>query len=133
MIPRSWIQSELLCNGLQGIADDHHVLVEGYTELLGARDELLAVYATGKGLVLHLLAHGARLDRAQRLVRLDQRAGDDEAAHLVHGVEGLPDVRIPGDVQVISMRGDVVEDVLGPPSLAQHLDPTHRVQVEGRP
>src|SRR5205823_14545420 len=63
-IANSWIQAQLLCDRLQGIADDLHVLVEGYTELLGARDQLFAVHPSSEGLVLHLLAHRAGLERA---------------------------------------------------------------------
>src|SRR5437588_2277300 len=74
----SWIQSQLLRDRLQGIADDLHVLVEGYTELLRTGDQLFAMDPSSEGLVFHLFAHGAGLDRAQRLVRLDERARDDE-------------------------------------------------------
>src|SRR5207245_3023359 len=61
----SWIQSQLLRDRLQGIADDLHVLVEGYTQLLRPGGQLLAMHSSGESLVLHLLAHAAGLDRAQ--------------------------------------------------------------------
>src|SRR5258705_11457266 len=131
-LPRSWIQTELLCNWLERIADDLHVRVEGYTERLRARDHLLSVHATCERLVLHLLAHRARLDRAKRPVRLDQRARDDEAAHLVDRVERFADVRIARDVQVVGVRCDVVKDVFRPAPVAQHLDAAHRVKFEVR-
>src|SRR5438045_7135176 len=64
-IASSRVQAQLIRDRFQGVANNLHVLVEGYTQGLGARDELLAVHAAREGLVLHLLAHRARLDRAQ--------------------------------------------------------------------
>src|SRR5207249_3650647 len=81
----------------------------------------------------HLLAHGARLDRAQRSVGLDKRARDDESAHLVHRVERLACIRVPRNVEVVGVRGDIVQDVLGPTLVAQHLDAAHGMQLSGRP
>src|SRR5438552_4822696 len=56
-IAGSWIQSQLLCDRLQGIADDLHVLVEGYTELLRTGDQLFAMDPSSEGLVFHFFAH----------------------------------------------------------------------------
>src|SRR2546428_5914552 len=125
----SWIQSQLLCDWLQGIADDLHLLVEGYTERFGSGSELFPVHATGEGSVLHLLAHCVRLHRAQRLVWLDQRAGDDEAAHLVHRIERLADVGVAGNIEVVGVRGDVVRKVFRPALLPQRRDADHRVEL----
>ena len=111
------------------VADELHVLVERHAEHFRAGDELFAVHATRKGLVLHLLAHGGRLDGTKRLVGLDQRARDHESAHLVDCVEGLARVAVAGNVEVISVRGDVFEDVFRPAFLAQHLDSAHRMQL----
>src|SRR5438067_5935386 len=85
-IPSSRIQTQLLCDGLQRVADELHVLVEGYAKDFGSGRELFPVNAPRESLVLHLLADRARLDRAQRLVWLDQGAGDDESAHLIDRV-----------------------------------------------
>ena len=79
------------------------MLVEGYSECLGARHELLAMDTAGKGLVLHLFADSAWLDRAQRLIGLHQRAGDDESAHLVDGIQRLADRRVAGYVEIVRM------------------------------
>src|SRR5438309_12073518 len=128
----SWIQSQLLCDRLQGIADELHVLIERYTEDLGAGDELFAVNSAREGLVLHLLAHGAGLDRAQRLVRFDQGASDDEAAHLIDCVERFARVGVARHVQVVGVRGDVLQHVLGPAFLAQHLHSARRMLLRRR-
>src|SRR5207253_1645307 len=90
-------------------------------------DELFAVNSAREGLVLHLLAHGAGLDRAQRLVRFDQGASDDEAAHLIDCVERFARVGVARHVQVVGVRGDVLQHVLGPAFLAQHLHSARRM------
>src|SRR5260370_20788771 len=97
------MESQLLCDRLQGIAEDLHVVGEGYTERLSSRDEVIAMHAASKRLVLHLLAHRARLDRAERLIGLDEGARDDEAGHLVDGVQRLADVRVARDAEVVGM------------------------------
>src|SRR5207302_1685514 len=65
-------------------------------------------------------------------VGLDKRARDDESAHLVHRVERLACIRVPRNVEVVGVRGDIVQDVLRPTLVAQHPDAAHGMQLSGR-
>src|SRR5438105_12995347 len=79
-IPSSRIQTQLLCDGLQRVADELNVLVEGYAKDFGPGRELFPVNAPRESLVLRRLADRARLDRAPGRVWLARGAGDDPAA-----------------------------------------------------
>ena len=86
---------------------DHErdVLVEGDAQLVGGALELLAVDRGGERRLLELLAH--RLGReAVDPLRAHHRAGDDEAAELVDGVERALHRRFARDAEIVGVGGD---------------------------
>src|SRR5262249_50806890 len=101
------------------------------TQRLGAASQLLAVDSPREGLVLHLLAHGSRVDRRQRAVWLHKGARDDEAAHLVHGIEGFADRGVARNAQAFGVRGDVAQSILWPAPLTEHRDAAVGVLLGG--
>src|SRR5262249_12468374 len=128
---RSRIQPKFGRNRNQCVAHDLDVRVEWHTQRLGAASQLLAVDSPREGLVLHLLAHGSRVDRRQRAVWLHKGARDDEAAHLVHGIEGFADRGVARNAQVFGVRGDVAQSILWPAPLTEHRDAAVGVLLGG--
>jgi hypothetical protein len=105
------------------------VLVEVDLEQVGALLHLVAVHACGEGRLLQLLLHGLRLEPVQSR-RPDEPAGMDEAGELVAREEGLLERRVPRKAEVLRVREDSLDDLLGIALFAKNRRPVLRVLVE---
>ena len=107
------------------------MLVEVDAQLFRAPGHLLAVDAGRERRLLELLPHGPRLEGGDA-VRTHEPAGVDEAAELVAGEERLLELCVPGQMEMLRVREDGLDDLLGVPLLPQDRCAVLRVLVERR-
>src|SRR3990172_1144325 len=122
-------QPELSPDALKALDDVHHVLLEPDPDLLGALLQLVAGDLPGEALVLHLLPHGGGVHLVERAVGTDVGDRDDEAGHLVAGIDGPSQECRPGDAGVVAMPSHRLDEVVRIATPPQLLEAGHRVRL----
>src|ERR687891_1393737 len=126
---RRGAEAELARDGAHRRDDVADVVVELEAEQLGPRGDLLAVHARREGGLLELLLDRLRLERLDP-VGAHEAAGVHEAGELVAGEEGALERRVAGQLEVLRMGEDGLDDLLRPALLAQDGRAVLRVLVE---
>ena len=120
---------ELGRDRLHGCDDVRDVLVELEPEELRARVHLVAMDARGERRLLQLLLHGLRL-QAVEPGRTHESARMHEARELVAREQHLLELRIAGHREMLGMREDGLDQLLGVALLAQDRRAVLRMLVE---
>ena len=97
------------------------MFVERHADLLRVLGELVARHLSSEALVLHLLGHGAEVHLIERPIGPHQRNRDDEAAHLVAGVDGPRQVGRARNAGVVAVAQDGLDQLLGIASRSDFL------------
>ena len=112
-------ETEPLCVRLERDDDFRDYRIEGHAEFSGATHDVLAVHRPRERFVLHFPFYRRNIDISDVFRRTNERDGDDEAAQLIDGVEGLFDGCFARDVCVICVRKNCPADFFTPAVLAQ--------------
>jgi putative ABC transport system permease protein len=127
---RVWAaQPQFVRNLPHRLYDIRDMNVQFHSQQLGAPADLVPVHGGGEGAVLHLLLHALRrqvIDAG----RPYQRARGDEAGQLVAREQGPVELGFRRDAgEVVTVREDRVQHLVGVAALAQRLDRAERVFV----